>query len=298
MDQISSLVGRLAFGSRVFFNGSFCDSNNFATDGGPGHLHLVRAGPVVFSTPDGRSFCVEEPAMVFYPCGAAHELTVPNGAQAQLLCARIEFEDGARNLLARSLPGCLYLPLSGLGTISQTLFLLFAEAAARPQGSDVVLDRLCDVLMIQVIRHQFESGTLPEGLLAGLVDRQLAPVLAAIHDHPNETLQLAQMAKLACMSRARFTDHFRSVVGMPPGEYLTRWRITVAQRLLLCGQPVKSVSAQTGYANPASFTRAFTGIVGLSPRHWLRNAAEPTCCPIAAERRSPQSSLSWLLPTG
>lgn len=274
MDQISSLVGRFAFGARVFFNGSFCDANDFPDDAQHGHLHLVRAGPVVFWAPDGTSLRVDEPAMVFYPCGAAHRLIVPDGAQARLLCARIAFEDGASNLLARALPNCLHLPLSGLGTISQTLFLLFAEAAARPQASDVILDRLCDVLMIQVIRHQFESGVLPEGVLAGLADRQLAPVLAAIHDRPQEAWPLEQMARLACMSRARFAGYFRTVIGMPPGEYLTRWRITLAQRLLLCGQPVKSVSAQAGYANAASFTRAFTCIVGTSPRHWLRKAAE------------------------
>jgi AraC-like DNA-binding protein len=274
MDKISSLVGRFSFSARVFFNGSFCESNSFDQDAELGHLHLVRVGPVVFSAPDGSSFRVDEPAMVFYPCGAAHGLTVPDGAQAQLLCARIAFENGARNLLARALPGCLYLPLRGLGTLRQTLLLLFAEASAHPQGRDVLLDRLCDVLMIQLIRRQFDSGALPEGLLAGLADRQLSAVLAAIHDRPQDPWQLDTMARLACMSRARFTDHFRNVVGMPPGEYLTRWRITLAQSLLLRGQPVKSVSAQAGYASPAAFTRAFTSIVGASPRHWLRDAGK------------------------
>lgn len=274
MDQISSLVGRFSFSASVFFNGSFCDSTEFTKDAARGVLHLVRAGPVVFSSQDGGSFRVDEPAMVFYPGGAAHGLVVPDRAEAQLLCADIAFEDGPRNLLARALPGCLYLPLRGLGTTGETLLLLFAEASSELQGRAVILDRLCDVLMIQVIRHQFESGAVPAGLLTGLADRHLAQVLSAIHERPHEPWQLEDMARLACMSRARFTDHFRTVIGIPPGEYLTRWRITIAQSLLLRGQPVKCVSAQAGYASPSAFTRAFTGIVGASPRHWLRDGAK------------------------
>lgn len=271
MDKISSLVGRYSFNARVFFNGSFCDATDFVQDGKVGHLHLVRAGPVDFSSPDGASFRVDEPAMVLYPRGSSHRLAVPNGHTAALLCATIAFEDGARNLLARMLPDCICLPLREGGTLRQTLFLLFAEAN-QSQGRDVILDRLCDVLMIQVMRHQFESGQLPVGLLAGLADRQLALALEAIHTRAHEPWQLEGLARVACMSRARFTEHFRNVVGLPPGEYLTRWRITLAQHLLLRGMPVKTASAEAGYASPAAFTRAFTASVGVSPRQWLRAA--------------------------
>lgn len=278
MDKLSALVGRLSFSARVFFNGSFCDANHFSNEPELGHLHLVRSGPVLFTAPDGVSFRVDEPSMVFYPGGAAHTLSVPEGSDALLLCARIAFQDGARNLLARALPDCLCLPLRGLGTMRQTLYLLFAEASAQPQGRDVVLDRLCDVVMIQLLRHQFDSGALPPGTLAGLADRQLAPLLSALHDRPHEAWPLQAMSEIACMSRARFTEHFRNVVGMTPGEYLTRWRVTLAQSLLLRGQSVKSVSAQAGYASPAAFTRAFTAVAGASPRQWLRgpgNGAAP-----------------------
>jgi AraC-like DNA-binding protein len=270
MDKISSLVGRYSFNARVFFNGSFCDANHFEDDTAVGHLHLVRSGPVVFSGPSLPTFKVDEPSMVFYPRGSSHRLEVPAGHSATLLCATIAFQNGAQNPLARVLPVCLCLPLREIGTIRQTLYLLFAEANGPVQGRDVILDRLCDVLMIQVIRHQFETGVLPTGVLAGMADRQLALALEAMHERPNEPWQLASLAKVACMSRARFTEHFKNVVGMPPGAYLTRWRIGLAQTLMRKGTPVKSASAQAGYASPAAFTRAFSGVVGMSPRQWLR----------------------------
>ena len=217
MDKISSLVGRYSFRARVFFNGVFCDSNAFVENKSAGQLHLVRNGPVVFRHEGAPALRIDQPAMVFYPRGTAHVLEVPDGASATLLCAHICFEDGGANPLARALPACLYLPLAGMPALGHTLELLFAEAAGKEQGRDVILDRLCDVLMIQVLRHEFETGTLSIGLLAGLADRQLAPALGAIHARPHEPWQLETLAREACMSRARFTEHFRNVVGMPPG---------------------------------------------------------------------------------
>lgn len=270
MDKLSTLIGRFTFNARVFFNGDFCDTNQFQADGAAGHLHLVRQGPVVFEHAHGELLRVDEPSMVFYPRGMAHRLSVPDGAAATLLCATIAFQDGGANPLARALPECMCIPLAGMAPMRHTLDLLFAEAAVEAQGRAVILDRLCDVLMIQVIRHEFDQGHLHAGALAGLADRQLGPVLDAMHGRPHESWQLQSLARLAGMSRARFTEHFRTVVGTPPVEYLTRWRIGLACKLLRNGLPVKVVSAQTGYTSPPAFTRAFTENIGMSPRQWLR----------------------------
>jgi len=270
MDKLSALLGRCSFHASVFFNGDFCDANPFREDGQVGHLHLVRAGPVRFTHDDGSTLAVDAPAMVFYPRGLSHRLAVPDGATATLLCALIGFQDGGANALARMLPDVLHVPLAALAPMRLTLELLFAEAGGQVDGQDVILDRLCDVLMVQVIRHEFARGGLDLQVLSGLADRHLAPVLDAMHGRPEAPWQLQSLAALACMSRARFTEHFRSVVGMPPVEYLTRRRMALACRLLRMGAAVKAVSAQTGYTSPPAFTRAFTGHMGVSPRAWLR----------------------------
>lgn len=271
MDKLSTLLGRLAFNARVFFNGDFCNSNNFVEDGMVGHLHLVRRGPVVFTHGQGETVRVEAPAMVFYPRGMSHRLEIPGGATASLVCAFISFADGCANPLARVLPDCMVIGLEEMAPMRHTLELLFAEAEQSRQGSDVILDRLCDVLLIQVIRHEFGNGRLDAGVLAGLADRQLAPVLEALHTRPHEPWQLQTLSKLAGMSRASFTEHFRATIGTPPIEYLARWRIALACTLLRKGLPVKVVSGQAGYGSPPAFTRAFTERLGVSPRQWLRD---------------------------
>lgn len=271
MDKLSTLLGRYTFSARVFFNGDFCNTNEFAEDRQAGHLHLVREGPVVFVHEDGTSLRVDEPSMVFYPRGMKHGLEVPPGATANLLCAMIAFDKGGANPLAGMLPDCIRLRLGDMTPMRHTLELLFCEASQGGQGHEVILDRLCDVLMTQVIRHQFDTGRLDGGVLAGLADPQLAPVLAAMHARPHEPWQLQSLAALACMSRAGFSEHFRNLVGTPPFEYLTRWRIGLACKLLRKGLPIKAVSAQAGYTSAAAFTRAFTEHLGVSPSLWVRD---------------------------
>jgi len=270
MDKLSSLVGRYSFNARIFYNGVFCDATQFTENGVSGHLHLVREGPVDFVHEDGSVISVSEPSLVFYPRGDTHRLQVHPGHSAALLCAHIVFQDGVANPLARVLPQCLVLRLSEIVGLGATLDLLFSEASSTAPGREVILDRLCDILLIKVIRREFESDRLSLGLLAGLSDRQLSLALAAIHERPGEPWSLQLLAQVACMSRAAFTERFREVMGVPPGEYLTRWRIGVSTRLLREGMSVKQVSSRAGYTSASTFTRAFTALMGVSPREWLK----------------------------
>ena len=273
MDKLSSLVGRHSFNARIFYQGTFCDTNQLTANGESGQLHLVRAGSVDFVHDDGAVIHVTRPSLLFYPRGMSHRLQVPAGHTADLLCAHIVFQDGVANPLARVLPDCLMLGLDEVDGLGPTLELLFREAGDTAPGREVILDRLCDILLIQVIRREFDSGRLSVGLLAGLSDRQLSLALEAIHERPHEPWSLQSLAEVACMSRAAFTERFRDVMGVPPGEYLTRWRIGVGSRLLRQGMPVKQVSSRTGYTSASTFTRAFTALMGASPREWLKQAA-------------------------
>ena len=273
MSKLSSLLGRQAFSARIFYNGDFCDTNQFHENGSAGHLHLVRQGPVDFVHEDGKVLRIDVPSLVLYPRGISHRLQVPAGDSAQLLCADIVFEGGITNPLVQVLPDCLHMPLSACEGLAATLDLIFAEAARACPGRELVLDRLCDVLLVQVIRSEFEQGNLSMGLLAGLADRHLSPVLTAIHERADEPWTLAMLARLAYMSRASFVDHFSKVLGMPPGEYLSRWRIVLGGRLLSQGMPVKLVSSRAGYTSSSTFTRAFPAQMGASPRAGLKQAA-------------------------
>jgi AraC-like DNA-binding protein len=91
-----------------------------------------------------------------------------------------------------------------------------------------------------------------------------------MHERPGDTWSLERLAQAAGMSRSAFAAQFRAALGMPPGEYLLHWRVSVAQTWLRAGRPVQQISDALGYASPAAFSRAFAQVAGASPRQWLQ----------------------------
>jgi AraC-like DNA-binding protein len=74
------------------------------------------------------------------------------------------------------------------------------------------------------------------------------------------------------MSRARFAAAFRETLGQTPGDYLTQWRISLAQSLLLQGRPTDWVAHAVGYSGPPALAKVFRQSLGLSPTQWLKSS--------------------------
>lgn len=97
----------------------------------------------------------------------------------------------------------------------------------------------------------------------------LGRTIEAMHKHPESAWSLKQLAQCAGMSRARFAAHFRKVVGMTPFDYLTNWRLGIAQTMLRKGNSLKLTASAVGYVNATALTRVFTQRLGMSPSEWL-----------------------------
>jgi AraC-like DNA-binding protein len=95
--------------------------------------------------------------------------------------------------------------------------------------------------------------------------------LVALHEAPAEGWSLERMADCAGLSRSSFATTFKAHVGTTPADYLTRWRIALAQNQLRRGDSIKTVADDLGYANASSLSRVFTQVVGVSPRGWTKD---------------------------
>ena len=112
-------------------------------------------------------------------------------------------------------------------------------------------------------------------LLAGLADPRLSLALIAVHESPQRNWTLEDLADLAGMSRTRFAGRFHDVVGQTAIGYLAGWRMQVATSLLAKGIAIKTITSQVGYDDPTAFSRAFSKVMGCSPREWIK-ALEPS----------------------
>lgn len=83
-----------------------------------------------------------------------------------------------------------------------------------------------------------------------------------------QPLDVATMARTACMSPAHFSRKFRSAYGETPFAYLMTRRIERAQALLRDGLTVTESCHAVGCTSLGSFSARFTEIVGVTPSQY------------------------------
>jgi len=144
------------------------------------------------------------------------------------------------------------------------------EASEKRMGGSGILSKLGELMFAELVRRYVES--LPEqsrGWLGGLRDRAVGRALNLIHAEPRRDWTLNELAKEAGLSRSAFAERFTSFVGIPPMQYLQKWRLQIAaSRLLGSGAGIAAIAADVGYDSEAAFSRAFKRVIGQSPADW------------------------------
>ncbi len=94
----------------------------------------------------------------------------------------------------------------------------------------------------------------------------LAPVLGQIEARLGEPLGNPELARLGHLSTDHFARRFRAAMGQTPGQFILERRIAAAaQRLVFSADSIKTIAAQTGFANRFYFSRVFARRMGLPP---------------------------------
>lgn len=274
MDRLSLLLHRFSLSAGVFYTGRICGIHHFERDAQRGHVHLIKRGPVTLTGGAEGTLAITEPTLLFLPRPDAHRLIADDRDGADVVCASIQFGGGGHNPITDSLPPMVLIRLVDLPGAQALLDLLYDEAFKEQCGRQAALDRLCELLLIRLLRHCLDQGLTQGGTLAGLADARLAKTLVALHEDATRPWGLSEMASLAGMSRARFAVQFREVVGDTPAEYLSSWRVTLAQGMLRAGKPLKHVALDVGYGSASALTRAFIRKIGQAPTHWLRQVED------------------------
>ncbi|WP_064696134.1 AraC family transcriptional regulator [Rhizobium aegyptiacum] len=173
-----------------------------------------------------------------------------------LMTAAVDFE-GAHNPLMNALPDQLLVGINDIPTLRDIAAAFMAEALESRCGRSAALNRLCEVIVLLILRSAIDRGATGPGLLAGLSHPSLHRALVAMHDAPARAWNSDDLAAAAGMSRSHFMALFRDVVGTTPQAYLTGWRLILARRKLAKGAKVKAVARQVGFGSAAAFSRAF-----------------------------------------
>lgn len=177
-----------------------------------------------------------------------------------LVCGHFAFDRGLHHPLIQGLPDVIHLrgvERSEDGSLDRIVSLIVQETKASLAGTAVVIDRLAEILFIQILRS-YMAKVQPGGFWAPLHDREISQALTLLHARPQANWTIESIARDIGMSRSAFAGRFKQLVGETPMRYLTGWRMQKARKLLReTNMLVNAVAHQVGYNSQAAFIRAF-----------------------------------------
>jgi AraC-like DNA-binding protein len=262
-DRLSALIRQFRIKATVFPPGG---DRPLPDDCPAPNLFIARRGEMSFSDDRHEALTGAGPKLAFFPRGMPPDLRVQLASrEVEYLRATVDMS-GDANPIALALPPLVAVRLDEAPSLAAVADLLLEEALAPRCGGRAVIDRLCEVVVIRLLRHAIEQGEARPGLLAGLAHPNLRLPIVAVHDNPEKSWRLEDLADIAGMSRTHFANSFRDVVGITPGGYLSGWRLTLARTEIAKGTPLKVIAGKVGFSSSAALSRAFSRRYGFSPR--------------------------------
>lgn len=250
---------------------------------GTAWFHLIDQGCCWLTLKDAAPVKLEPGDLVVMARGTAHVLTPVEDADGQvsadgfttMLCGEFHFESTTGNPVMAGLPDLMHVRGVDSGNAYRSLAaLLVQEAGHQGFGMQAVVDKLADALFVMALRQHLSGTETRRGLFAALADPRLKRALDAIHRHPGKDWTVASLADEALLSRTTFAERFAEVLEETPYQYLTRWRM--AQALKLLRDPrlsVAHIAERLGYQTEAAFRRSFKRVHGFGPGSVRRKAA-------------------------
>jgi AraC-like DNA-binding protein len=253
---------------------------------------------------DGREVALQAGDVVAFPFASRHELGVGAGGQpitpvddlpakpwrevpvlrygddagaVRLLCGYLQCDAMRFRPLSSALPALMHVRTAGeegSAWLRATIAQMDAEAMRARPGAPSVLERLTELVFIELLRHQMLSaGTAATGWLAALADPALGRCLALIHDDPARDWSVPELAAASALSRSALTERFEAMLDTSPIRYLRDWRLCLASvQLTTTSRTVADIAYDAGYGTEAAFSRAFSRAYGLPPATWRQTA--------------------------
>ncbi|MCA1443216.1 helix-turn-helix transcriptional regulator [Ensifer sp. IC4062] len=107
---------------------------------------------------------------------------------------------------------------------------------------------------------------------ADLSPAQLRAAQEMLISEKGAQVGLVDLAREFEIPISSFTAAFRAGTGMTPNQWVRRYRLDLAQELLLTTElALRDIAAKCGFADQAHLSRAFVAGVGMTPSVWRRN---------------------------
>jgi AraC-like DNA-binding protein len=136
------------------------------------------------------------------------------------------------------------------------LWVLTTKTAARNKDGQI-----CGLMGLT--RPVGTTDMLPEGY------RQFSNVIAHVEDRYRTSLEVSELARIACLSESQFRKRFVKLFKIAPSKFINRIRVQMAAKLLLSSDDsIAEIALQCGFCDQSYFTRQFSSFFGLTPKRY------------------------------
>jgi len=287
MDTLSDILRTINLRSTVYAKANFSAPWGMNLDSGIfAQFHMVVSGNCLLKleeTNETINICAGD--IVVFPRGDSHALYDSPDSKSvsgkevleaifnkrplfqgdnfdtSLVCGHFEFDRIVNHPLIDALPEIIHITnaeRSQISWLETATNVIMQETDSGIPGSEVVVNRLAEVLFIQIIRAYMQRNSFSNGFLAALKNREINKALELIHTSPYNPWTVEKLGREVGMSRSAFSSRFKELVGLAPMEYTTNWRMQKAYEMLKdTDLPLGTIARQIGYVSEPAFNRAF-----------------------------------------
>ncbi len=303
MDVLTEILNTLRLSSSLYFRTELTSPWGITVpaSGNVARFHIVIRGECWLQIEGQDSMHMSNGDLVIIPHGASHVIadsadTEPlplqdvldsvnysgvgslvyggGGAGCCLVCGEFAFDDLGNHPLLKNLPARLGITGDtsyNTKWLDSALGFIAHEAAQLEPGANAIIDRLSEIILIQVIRATIDGADDDLPFLSVLTDQRMSRVLDAVHSDPANDWSVERLGKLVNMSRSSFSNRFTQLANMTPLQYVIFVRLQKASRLLVETRlSLLSIAEQIGYKSEAAFSEAFRKQFDQRPGEYRR----------------------------
>jgi AraC-like DNA-binding protein len=239
-------------------------------------FHYIEQGGCILNV-DDKEHPLEQGDLITLMKGSKYRLTNLSGkpyATTTLICGYFELSATNSQPLVDSFPKVKVIKRSDIEkavSIKVVLEMLTDEVHQKLLGSSTIVNNLSNLFFVYILRHLLDNNQIEKGLLSGLADKQLSRALSAFHQDFSKQWSLELLAKEAAISRTKFVQKFRDLIGTTPAAYMAQWRMNwAASQLDSSDESIYGIALASGYQSDSAFCRVFRQHFELSPTEYRK----------------------------
>jgi AraC-like DNA-binding protein len=231
-------------------------------------LHFIHSGTgvlrfrgVTYELGEGQGFYTPPNEIVHYTADAEEPWVYSwlgfSGSQADAIIGRTALPDQP--------------VFDNVTAVNESWFDQLSDMSDRP-GGDLLLQGVLLELLAALIRQAPAAPSGPDTVKPR--EEYVRRAADFIHRHYAEEVSMKQLSDYLGLDRKYVATLFRESLGLPPQQYLLRYRMDKACELLRStGLTVAEIARSVGYKDALLFSRMFKKVIGVPPSKYGRDAA-------------------------